>query len=284
MAEQVPPRRARLGAKLRELRSRRYASGSALAEHLHWGQSKVSKLERGAQLPTDVPGGDLDKWVEAVGASEAERAELAALVAEARVVYTLWEDRWRQPGAIAAQQRDIAEAEQAATVIREFQPALLPGLVQTPAYARALLSTPGGAVVLGGDDVEIEGIVNQRVQRQQLLYTPGKQIRLLIGEAALRTMFGGRDVMDGQFDRLATLAELSTVDLAVLPFSEPYPLIPVSGFAILDDKLVAVESLTAEQTLSSADEIAAFTAAFEAGMDAATRGADALQMVRRSRS
>lgn len=282
MTEQVPPRRARLGAKLRELRSRRYASGSAFARELGWGQSKVSKLERGAQLPTDTVGGDLDQWVEAVGGTADDRAELAELVAGARVVYTPWEDRWRERGAIAAEQRQIAEAEQQATVIREYQPALLPGLVQTPAYARAVLSAPGGAVVLGGDDVEIEGIVNERVQRQQVLYTAGKQVRLLIGEAALRTTFGDRDVMDGQLDRLATLAELSTVELAVLPFDEPYPLIPVSGFAILDDRMVAVESLTGEQSLTSADEIAAFTAAFEAGMDAATCGAEARQMIRRS--
>jgi transcriptional regulator with XRE-family HTH domain len=263
MAEQVPPRRARLGAKLREIRTRRYSSGSAFARRVGWVQSKVSKIERGAQLPSDA---DLDTWLTTTDPSELDRAEVVELLGEARLAYLTFEDRWRTPGAIAADQREIAEEERRCSVIREYQPALLPGLVQTPAYAKEMLSSAGGVALLGAGDSEIDALVRERLERQQLLYTPGKQIRLLIGEPALRTRFGSEDVMAGQLDRLLTIAAFDAVEVVVLPLAQPYPLIPVSGFAVLDDALAVIETYTGQMKVEAESEIQAFTAAFEVGM------------------
>lgn len=67
----VSPQRARLGDRLRELRAARFRSGAAMARHLDWFQTRVSKLELGAQLPSDE---DLDAWVAATDAGPGVRA------------------------------------------------------------------------------------------------------------------------------------------------------------------------------------------------------------------
>ncbi len=129
VAQQSNPRRARLGTWLRELRAARYRSASALGRDLGWQQSRVSKLERGAQLPTPE---DLDAWATATGANPAVRAELADLLTAARVEYSVWSDVYRT-GGIAERQAELGRLEAQAAVIREYQPAMIPGLVQTPA-------------------------------------------------------------------------------------------------------------------------------------------------------
>lgn len=279
MAEIVPAPRDHLGAKLRELRARRHRSGSALARALDWGQSKVSKLERGAQLPSEE---DLASWSAATEASDADRAELADLLAAARVSYRTWAPEWTSPERIADVEDEIAGLEQRATTIREYQPALVPGLAATGAYRRALLSVPGGASLLGADTDGIEAKVAAMLRRQQnVLYQPGRTIRLLMGEAALHTRFSDDpDVLAGQRDRLATLEGLTTVDIGILPFTGACPVLPLANFTVLDDRSVVVETTTGEQLLQQPEEVEVYARAFEIAWDAATTGDDAVAMLR----
>ncbi|ANY08065.1 helix-turn-helix domain-containing protein [Pseudonocardia sp. HH130630-07] len=278
MVGEITAERVRLGAELRDLRLRHYPSGSALARRLGWGQPKLSKLERGAQLPTEA---DLDVWVAATSGDVADRDALAALLADARASYRAWGDAWRTPAGIVDVQRGIAAEEKRASMICEYQPAMLPGLVQTPAYARALLASPGGAALFSGSERDVEGLVVERVRRQELLYDRDKRIRVLLGEAALHTRFGDGEVMAGQWDRLLALSGVASVEMGVLPFERPHPLIPVSGFSIIDDRAAIVESLAGEQTLTAPADIASFTAAFEAGMASAVTGDELRDLVRR---
>lgn len=278
MPPPVGPRRSRLGARLRELRAFRFASGSALARHLGWAQTKVSKLERGAQLPTAA---DLDAWVTATGVGPDVAAELAELLGHARLDYRAWGDSWRRAGGIADTQDEIAQIDARATRIAEYQPAVVPGIVQTPAYARELLSIPGGPVALGAVAEDVEALVAARVRRQDLLlYDPGKRIQVLMGEAALHTRFGRAEVLLGQLDRLASVAGLATVELGVLRMAGPNPVAGLAGFALLDSATVWVETLTGEQRIDAPDEVAAYVEAFELALGAATFGEDAVELIR----
>lgn len=277
MPEQVPPRRARLGARLRELRAVRFRSGSALARELDWQQTKVSRLERGATLPT---GAELERWVEVTGADDAALAELTDLLAQARLEYRSWGDAWQTPGGIAATQDEIAEFDARATKIWEYQPAMVPGIVQTPAYAREVLTVAGGPRLLGAADAAIESRIAAQLRRQQVLYTPGKTVQLVMGEGALRTQFGERSTLVGQLDRLIALAALANVEIGVLRFDTPSPVLPLAGFAINDRAIVWVETLTGEQRIDDPVEVAAYVAAFEAALAAAVRGDDAVELIR----
>lgn len=277
VASDVPPKRARLGSRLRGLRALRFRSGSELARTLGWQQTKVSKLERGVQLPTAA---ELELWVQETGAGVDALAELTNLLAAARLEYRSWGDAWQTPGGIAARQDEIAELDAQATRIWEYQPAMVPGLIQTPAYAREVLTVAGGPRVLGAESDQIEERIAAQVRRQQVLYTPGKQIQMVMGEGALRTRFGERATMIGQLDRLISFAALASVEIGVLRFDTPSPLLPLAGFAINDGQVVWVETLTGEQRLDDSEEVAAYAAAFEAALRAAARGDDAVDLIR----
>lgn len=273
----VSPQRARLGIRLRELRVSRFPSGSAMARHLGWQQTKVSKFELGVQLPTPD---ELDTWVAAVGAGEEERSHLGDLLTYARVSYSVWADVYRAD-AIAARQAQIGTAESVARVVRSYQPALIPGLVQTVAYARELLSIPGGVMLTGATPEGIESLIGERVKRQDLLYQPGRQVQMVIGEAALWTHFRSVTTLRSQLDRLVTLAELDSLDLRVMPFAVASPIMPLAGFSLHDNDVLYVETLTGEQRVDNPDEVAAHAKAFDLLRGASASGPEALALIQR---
>ena len=135
------PERDRLATRLRELRARTGLSGNRFAvERIHWPQSRVSRLETGTQLPTEE---DLRAWVHATGTDDEAVAELQELLERARIEYATWRDTYRRSGGPGGKQTSIAQLEAQATRIRGYQPAMIIGLLQTPAYAREMLSLPG---------------------------------------------------------------------------------------------------------------------------------------------
>src|SRR5205823_9304411 len=124
------------------------------------------------------------------------------LLADARIEYANVRDVSLR-GGLAAHQAELAALESQAKVISEYQPSIVPALVQTPAYARELLHLPGGAVAQGATEDEVNALVAARIQRQQIIYE--RRIRLIIGEAALRSPPVTDETMQGQLDRLVTI-------------------------------------------------------------------------------
>ncbi|GAA2703305.1 hypothetical protein GCM10010429_08990 [Micromonospora olivasterospora] len=114
--------------------------------------------------------------------------------------------------------RPWPELEQAAISIRSYQSLLVPGLLQTEAYARAVLGT-GGLV----PPAEVEEIVAGRLGRQAVLSTEAPpQLVAVIDEVVLRRVAGDRAVMAGQLAHLATLVELEHVQVRVIPAETPW--------------------------------------------------------------
>ena len=277
MARTVDGRRSELAAHLRTVRAGAFRSGQRFAEHLGWPQSRVSKLETGAQMPTEE---DIDAWVAGAGAPPEIRVELLSLLAEARVEYVNNRELGR-PGGLARNQAWIRELEAEANRLAAWLPAMMPGLVQTPAYTRELLGRPGRpTMALPTDAVEVEGLIGERVRRQEILYKPGRQIQLYIGEAALHSMPGSVDTLLGQLDRLTTLVGLTTVEIGLIPFPA-MPIIPLSGFELRDD-VVSIETLTGEQRISDPDEVAVYLRALDVLHDSALFGDDAVALIKRA--
>ena len=277
MAE-LNPQRVRLAARLRALRTAAFPSGNQFARHIGWAQSKVSKLETGAQRPSED---DVREWVRATDHGADVEAEVLAMAAAARFEYSTVRDDVRRGGGIAAAQAQIAGLESAATHIAEYQPIMLPGLVQTAAYARELLALHGGPMTAGASEDEIEALVSERIRRQEILYQPGKQIQLVIGETALHDPPGAIETLVGQLDRLVAMAGLASVDLAVLPMGTRMPVLPLSSFAAHDKQLVFVETMTGEQRLDEPDEVAVYVMAFELLRNAAATGPAAVALIQR---
>ncbi|MGH3621256.1 MAG: helix-turn-helix domain-containing protein [Sciscionella sp.] len=268
MPAPITPRRALLARRLRELRAAAFPSGSALARHLGWHQTRVSKLEQGTQRPTDD---DLCQWAEAVGASKEQLDELYALVSATRVEYATFGQRYQRHGGAVAEQETTAYADAASTRIAEFQPAMIPGLLQTVAYARDVLTRPCGPAAAGASPDEIDQIVGKRMERQQILYHPRQKIQLIMGEAALHTRFGETETLLGQLDRLLALTGFAHVEIGVVPFTAKIPIFPLTNFLLYDDH-VLIEFITAQQRLDSPDEVAAYESYFKQLQEAAVTG------------
>jgi transcriptional regulator with XRE-family HTH domain len=244
---------------LRDIRVAAGYSGNQLAKQLGWPQSKVSKLETGKQLPTSK---DVNEWALAVGATPSQVDELYVLADGAKVEYSTFREMYRTQGG-AGGQLDYAALEARSSDIRIFQPAMIPGLLQTAEYARELLSAPGGPMLHGADEAEVLKMVQARLGRQQILYQKYRMVTVILLEAALRTHLVSRDAQRGQIDRLRALVGLPSLTLGVVPFEAKVPAYPLSAFHIYDLDLVMVESLTASVTLSDPDEVRKYNQAFE---------------------
>jgi hypothetical protein len=252
-------------------------SGSEMARRTGWVQPKVSRLETGAQLPTED---DLRSWAQHADASSEQTEALLDMLSAARVAYTPTADLLTR-GALARRQAHLGAMEAAAIRIGEYQPALLPGLVQIPAYTRALLELSGSARSKGASNQELDRIVAARSKRQALLSESGRRWQFVIGETALWSSPGTAEVQLHQLDHLVAVSEIPGVELTVIPLRAPMPVLPLSGFRLLDDEFVFVESLAGEQRLDDPEEIAPIIRAFEALRDAAATGDQSLTLIQR---
>lgn len=241
--DEWPTRPGGLAAKLRDLRVAAGLTGAALADRLGWapaGQPRVSKIENGRQLPTEE---DIRAWVGATGESEATAIALLDLRIEAEARHRRWRQRVR--GGQAALQAEYDARVRGASLVRNLETMVIPGLLQTPDYAR---SQAMQAVRLNGaDPAEVDAVVVARMRRQDVLYDTAKRFEFLVAEAALRHLYCPPAAMRDQLDRLvATTYGRSNVWFGILPFGVELPLIATAGFVVLDDELAIVEGFVDE--------------------------------------
>lgn len=271
--------RRRLAERLRALRQAAGFSGNRFARRIGWPQSKVSKIETAKQLPTDD---DLRQWADGVEAGVETVRELQSLLDQAREEYASWKANYRAAGGASGKQADSLALELEATRIREFVPAFIPGLLQTAEYARELLHRPAGPSAFGASEPDIDQMVAVRMQRQQILYRPGRQIQIVVLEAALRSRVCSPTTLAGQLDRLLAVAGLPALEFGVVPFDEDVPVYPLTGFAVFNDDLVVIETVTGEQQLSDPDEVALYEQFFDLLRQAARYGRESAAIVQRA--
>jgi transcriptional regulator with XRE-family HTH domain len=182
-----------------ELVAARTAAGlsqDALAAQIHYSPSLIGMIESGRRAPTLDVAQRLDTALKAPGT-------LARLQQHDRATPF---PSWFRP---------YADAESTATELRSWQSAVIDGLLQTPDYARALLS-----VRLGTSDDAVEQQVAARLARQDILSRPDPPlVWVILDECVLRRPVGGPSVMLAQVEHLITLAESRTVVVQILPTS-----------------------------------------------------------------
>lgn len=251
----VQQAREALGGRLREVRRRSGLTGAVLAERLNWPHSKVSKLENGRQTPSDA---DVRAWCSAcppIGETEVEGLLAALHTLEAR--HAEWRRLLR--GGAHGHQDTLTRLYAKARTIHNFECNVVPGLLQTSEYARAVLTEVITSLGLAND---VDDAVAARLARQQIIYSPGRRFHFVITEAVLRYRFAPPPVMLAQLDRLISATTLPNLRFGVIGFGTAYPRIPDHGFWLFDDRLVQVETLSAELNLMQPDEIRAYTTAF----------------------
>jgi transcriptional regulator with XRE-family HTH domain len=262
--------RRRLAAALKELREDTGMSAERFGEPHGWSQGKVSKIENGRTVPSRD---DVETWASTAGHPE----QGPALIALRDAVATQTRGYAGRRGAtLAARAEEAGVAESLATVTRVFQPAMVPGLLQTAEYARNVLE------MIGRPEEEIAPAVNARMQRQDALYRPGRHWEFMLTEGALRWRPGSRQMMSAQYDRLLRVAGVESVELRVLPFALQAPTFydnPFTIYEIPDDPAVLVEGTPLEQFCRDESDIEECRTSFARGWDAALADDDALRMI-----
>ncbi|KJY18419.1 MULTISPECIES: helix-turn-helix transcriptional regulator [unclassified Streptomyces] len=266
--------RVALGARLRELRAEAGLNGKEFAARIGWQRSKVSRLENGKQTATEA---DTDAWAAAAGAPE-QAADLRSRLRGLETQQRSWR-RQLAAGHRPVQDRYVVEYQQT-TTMRGYEATVIPGLFQTPDYARHLIEANTTLIQAPRDT---EAAVAARMRRQEVLYEPGKLFRVLLWEAALHVLVCPREVMAGQLDRLVGLIGMSTVELGIVPLGAPLPLTPKHGFWIFDEERVIVETVNTELSYDSADDLALYGRVWDGLHSAAAYGPQARRLIARAR-
>jgi transcriptional regulator with XRE-family HTH domain len=235
-----------LAERLVRLRRGAGLTGDALAKQLGWPRSKVPKLENGRQLPTEA---DLTAWAQATGQPEAA-AELLDMLAEARVVHRQYRHRLRRGH--AAIQEELDELVRGAKRIRNVEVLFIPGLLQTPDYARYRMAEAVRNYGFAEDGVE--AAVAARMRRQEALYDSDREFEFIIMEVALRVRVCPAEVMSGQLDRLLVATGLAGVTLAIIPLDAELTVAPDMGFLIADD-VAYIETPTSEDLVRGEEAV-----------------------------
>ena len=258
------PRR-QLGRYLRDARGKARMTVRIAAAELEWSEAKLWRIETGQTALRSL---DVEAMCRVYGAPDELTDALKALAKETK------EKGWwfAYSNVIPPWFHVYIGLEEAATELQSYQSEIVPGLCQTPDYARTMIATDNPDV----DSVEIERRVQLRMARQPLLTRGTAPLRLtvLLNEAVLRRPVGGRRLMAAQLARLRELSTLPNVALHVVPFvaglhhgvqSGPFIILrfPVNGDGRESEPpTVYVDGFTGALYLDKPHEIARYDAAF----------------------
>ena len=257
--------RIRLGDEIKNLRRSKHITGIVLAEKTKISQSKLSKIETGALIPSTD---DLRAILRYFKASRSDTSRLIEWARELRTEFVSW--RFKHKKGLATSQIEVADLEKQAKHIRILNMATIPGLLQIPDYARRVLEL---ANVTRQQD--LENAVAARIQRQQILYETDRQFEFVITEGAALSRFCDPQVVTQQLDRIRFLFGLSNVKIGFLSNRCSLPRVPLNSFVIYDSQSVVVETLTGEIVTTDQADIALYNEAFEDLASRAVFGPDA---------
>ncbi|MCJ1678603.1 helix-turn-helix domain-containing protein [Streptomyces sp. APSN-46.1] len=200
----------RLGGELHKLRTAAGKTQLQAAQVISATSTKIVKMESG-WVPMRDP--DIRVLCEFYGVTDAQFVngllDLARLDRDRRKAKGWWQ-QVRLVGGLG----EYIAMEEVATRIRTLQLALIPGLLQTPEYIRAL-----GVRSEWSHPDEIEVLVASRIKRQALLWSDEPlEFHAVLWEAALRQQIGSPEVMRAQLNHLVEMARLPHIHVQVLPF------------------------------------------------------------------
>jgi transcriptional regulator with XRE-family HTH domain len=258
-------RRRRLAAELRRLRERAGFTGEDIAERLGWSTSKLSRIETSK---SGIKQDDLRALLDLYSLDEAHRSEVLALARESAKAAPALDE-----AAIASfptGYADFVDAEAAAIARWDWEPQVVPGLLQTEDYAREVMRGWYEMFNLPPSDLELR--VEGRMARQQVLSRDRPlDLSAVIDESVIRRRFGDRSVMHQQFDRLIESSEAPNISIQVLPFNADHPIGTgaftymrfAQEFDLQFPDIVYVERLNGDYRIENAAETNKYRVTFE---------------------
>ncbi len=281
MAERVSPplRRKRLAARLVKLREDAGLKIDQVADDLEWTASKIVWIEKNRGKKPSVT--DVRLLCQTYGTDDATREYLEQLARDGR--QRGWWDSYGDylPGPL----ENFVGLEAEAHTMLAFELGVVPGLLQTEDYARAMIQV--GPAEL--DAAEVEARVELRMKRQKVLrQDPPLRLVAIMDEAALRREVGGAEVMLAQLRHLLdVIEELPRVTVQVIPFTHGAHPSMINGFAILqfpepcDPDVVYIENSSGSLWLEKGREVSAHHVGFQHLLGAAASARDTIALIHR---
>ncbi|MFC4050618.1 helix-turn-helix domain-containing protein [Actinomadura syzygii] len=274
--EKLLANRWRLARELRRLREQADLSGRRLAERVGISQSKVSRIESCATIPTHA---EVAAWADATGLSASAAEKLRTLVDAAYTEFHPWKSALQERVHL---QHDIQEIENATGVKLVYEPSIVPGLLQIAEYARRVFTQFEPAYPA----VDVPAAVAGRLDRQVALFDPARRFEFVVAEAALRFRIAPVDVMLAQLDRIESLSTLENVSIGLIPQSAPAVTHVPHGFVVFEpaddeaDTLVMVETVHANLTVADPGDVELYKRQWSLLQGSATFGGSASGLLR----
>jgi len=240
-------RSRQLGAELKRVRERTSYSMRDLAHALGWSESKISRMENGERGASEVSVATYLAYCKVVG------KELDRLLVLCRQI---WAKDWLQPHGelIPEELRTLVIHETTATLISQYEPLVIPGLLQTEGYAKALFRA---ADLYPDDGIDLR--VEARLERQNLLHREwGVDLNFFIPEQVLRSTIGSPRVMNDQLLHIVLVSARPWCTVRVLPASFPLGVLG-SPFRLMEysnhSPVAYVENQTHSLFLENPDDV-----------------------------
>ncbi|PKK14435.1 MAG: XRE family transcriptional regulator [Thermomonospora sp. CIF 1] len=226
MPDSPTARKRQLGIQLRKLREAAGLRNAELAELMGWSTTKMSRLETGQ---TTITAAEVEQLCDHLGVEDVDlRETLKETARKSR------QRGWWQPFTKVLPKGFTVyiDLESAASVIHVFSPSFVPGLLQTPDYARAMFRT----APIGYVESEIDRLVSVRMARQEILKREADPPKLwaILDERALVRPIGGEETMNAQLRHLVECAAMPNVTIQLVPTEVgAYPSMG-NGFSMLE--------------------------------------------------
>lgn len=268
----VQEARSALAERLRELRLDAGITGKELAKRCGWSVAKSSRIENAHTAPSDA---DIRAWCTACGA-DGQAADLVAANRQADSMYVQWR-RLQHTGMKRLQEASTPLYERT-RLFRVYASHVVPGFLQTPGYATALMGT---IAAFRGTPDDVSEAVEARMRRSHVVYEGEHRFATLVEENVLNHRIGDSEVMAGQLGSLLASMALPSMSLGVIPAEAPREQVmwPLEQFTAFDDIRIHVELLAARVTVTAPSELDVYLRAFTRLTELAVYGAEARALI-----
>ncbi|MEU4498897.1 helix-turn-helix transcriptional regulator [Streptomyces sp. NPDC023998] len=251
----VQEARAALAERLRELRLDAGITGKELAARCGWSVAKSSRIENAHTAPSDA---DIHAWCAACGA-DGQVADLVAANRQADSMYVQWR-RLQRTGMRHLQEASTPLYERT-RLFRVYASHVVPGFLQTPGYATALMGT---IAAFRGTPDDVSEAVQARMRRSSVVHEGDHRFAMLVEENVLHHRVGDAEVMAGQLGALLASMPLPSMSVGIIPAEAPREQVmwPLEQFTVFDDVRIHVELLAARVTVTAPGELDIYLRAF----------------------
>jgi transcriptional regulator with XRE-family HTH domain len=237
--------RESVGARIKALRKSRGLTGKDLAEKTGLSAAAISKFENGLLRPTEK---FTESVIKALDLSSSETYALRELSNFVNSQFARWTLSQNQ---VTTNQVNIGIREKNSKTIRSYFNQVIPGLLQSEDYMRAVFQS-----LVQPDQENLNRVVKSRVKRQNILNSKRISLTFVLGEGALRTSFGSKSILKGQLKHLIEIIETRpSTAIRVLPWQRVLNRFIIDSFVIYDERTVNIEVLKGELDLWTEDDV-----------------------------